>query len=111
MLTDIEISNNAKLLNIKEDDKGISLVITNSDKGERYIAGIARDKMAVTEIPLEYTEYNFKSFSNPEKINEKKQEFIDAYKQYGFEKAARKTYMKKCFKFKVKKIIKGLIKK
>lgn len=36
--------------------------------------------------------------------------FLENYRKYDFEKAAKKTYMKKTKIFKIKKIIKGVIK-
>ncbi len=100
-----------KALGINEENTGLSLLVTNSDKGERYLKEIPHEKMLIHEIPLQYAMYNFTPFSNPEKAKEKKRKFLTAYQKYGFEKAARITYMKKCIRFKIKKIIKGFIKK
>ena len=42
-------------------------------------------------------------------MRKNKEEFMSEYRKYGFEKAARKTYMKNCFVFRIKKLIKSIV--
>lgn len=99
-----------KIEEIKDDDRGLSLLITNSDKGESFIKGIDEDDAVLKEIPLSIVEGNFKPFKNPEIHKKRKNLLVRFYKKYGFEKAAKKLYMKRCYRFKIKKMLKSIIK-
>lgn len=89
----------------KDDDKGMSLVMANNDKGIKWIEKIPNNQFKKLEI--ENIQYAFKPKNDK---NIMKTMFLKNYKKYGFEKAAKKTYMKKTKIFKIKKIIKGAIK-
>ncbi len=99
-----------QLPQIKDDDTGISLVIANSDKGLSMLDNI-KAATSLTELPLEFTAYNFSKIKNNEEKLLKKRAFEELAKEIGFEKAARKIYMKKTLKSKYKKAIKGFLKK
>lgn len=90
-----------------EDNKGYSLVVTNSLKGEKIIEEIKISTGELSEIPFEISKYNFtveKYISNP-----KRKEFFEVYKREGFKKAS-KTYMKGIYLFKLKQLLKLIIK-
>lgn len=92
-----------------DDDKGLSLVVTNSEKGEKFLRDIPSENISMKEIPLEYAQYNFNPNKNTAKTRKNKEIFMREYRKYGFEKAARKTYMKNCFAIRLKKLIKSII--
>ena len=94
---------------IKTDNKGLSLVIANTGKGEAAIQEMM-PYTELSEIPLSAADYAFAPYKNPEGKSAKKKAFRKAYQKWGFEKAAKKVYMKKCITFKLKKRIKGLLK-
>lgn len=94
---------------IDTDNKGLSLIVTNSEKGEAALREIASD-IEIADIPMHYASYAFAPYKNWEAKIQKKKAFLEVYKKGGFEKAAKKLYMKKCTRFKLKKRIKGLLK-
>ncbi|MBQ7037060.1 MAG: Coenzyme F420 hydrogenase/dehydrogenase, beta subunit C-terminal domain [Clostridia bacterium] len=94
---------------IKTDNEGLSLLITNSEKGEVALLEIA-PFMELCEIAPKDVAYAFEPYKKAQEKIEKKKAFSEAYKKWGFEKAAKKLYMKKCMIFKLKKRIKGLLK-
>lgn len=93
---------------IKDNDTGLSLITVNSDKGAEFVRKLEK-YMNIYEIPISYTDYNFKT--NGRTCIEKKQKFLEAYKMNGFEKAALQQYMTGCLKFRLKKTIKRLLKR
>ena len=92
----------------KLDDKGMSLIMINTLKGKKYVDNI-NEQMSLKEIPLQYISYNFSKSPTDKHINLKKQTFLENYAKYGFEKAAKLTYMKKCVKFRIKKAVKKVL--
>lgn len=93
------------------DDKGTSLMISNSSKGEEFLRSISQEEMEIAEIPKEYTDYAFTPFKNPAEMQEKKDNFMKQYRKYGFERGARKAYLKNYKMLMLKKFIKGMLKK
>ena len=94
------------------DDKntGISLVVSNSDKGTEIIETIIREKTAILkEIPLSYADYNFVEKDKTESYSATKKAFMAEYKKKGFEAAAKKVYMKKRIRFRIKKSLKNIV--
>lgn len=78
------------------NNNGVSMIITNSHKGENFFQNILNQKdNNFIEMPLADSDYVFKTekerYSNAYKA---KKEFLKYYEKYGFEKAARKTYFK-----------------
>ena len=65
--------------------------------------------MNIYEIPISYTDYNFKTKGRT--CIEKKQSFLDAYKKNGFEKSAKQQYMTGCVKFRIRKCLKRILKR
>ena len=89
------------------DDKGLSLIISNSEKGDDLIKKIS-SASEIEKIPGEYADYVFKKQKKHTYI---RQEFFDTFKKYGFEKAAKKVYMKGCIRFRLKTFIKRILQK
>lgn len=88
------------------DEKGLSLIITNSDKGRKLVEAISRFELH--EIDNCYSDYAFrpKDYSS---FLETRRDFYSKYAQMGFKKAALKTYMKDYYfdwtKFIIKRIL------
>lgn len=94
------------------DEKGISLMIAHTDQGLSIVEGIKANGFSTQQIDFKYAEYvyNRKDYEAYEKVRES---FYREYDKNGFEKAAKKTYMKNvAFKYslyKVKQIVKNTI--
>ncbi len=88
------------------DEKGISLLIANNEKGNKSVEELKNFEL--TPLENSFSEYAFakKDYSASVPVREK---FYKLYKKYGFEKASKKTYMKnnqiKWLKYYFKKII------
>ena len=89
------------------DDKGCSLIVTNSSKGENVVSQL--DGADLNKIPLDYAGYNFKEKKINSETQKKRDAFFKELKKSNFEKAAKKTYMKKCNSFRVKRLVAKLI--
>lgn len=77
---------------IQNDEKGISLIMINSEQGDRLLA----DSSAMLDLhSLEvcYTDYAFKKVDSYEKYRENRSQFFESYSKIGFEKTAKKFYM------------------
>lgn len=92
------------------DNKGISLFIGNSEKGIRKISEL-RDK--ITKYPLEkrHFEYVYSEKEWDEKQIQKREDVLKKIQKYGLVKAAHKTYFKNRCVFKIKYIVKNILKK
>ena len=95
----------------RANDTGVSMVITNSRKGDEFFekALEGRDK-EFTKMPLKDSDYVFKSETERyEKGNLRKKEFINLYDKFGFRKTTKKTYhlglWKKKLRQKISKIL------
>lgn len=90
-----------------KSEKGLSMVITNSNKGERFFRSlIENSESGFMEMPVENSDYAFKL--ETERYNKafvKRQEFYEKYKSDGFEKTARAFYMND---LRTKKVIRSL---
>ena len=94
-----------------DDGKGISLIITNSLKGENTLQKI-KTSFELHELDMKYADYIFVKRDYTQLI-EKRNRFFTLAHEIGFEKAASRTYFKNnkyhYTKYKVKKFIKKLI--
>jgi coenzyme F420-reducing hydrogenase beta subunit len=77
------------------DEKGVSLIVVNNDRGKEAIKVIT-DSFELHKIDNKYSDYAFvrRDYSVYWKT---RNEFYKLYQQYGFEKAAKKTYMRGVF--------------
>lgn len=89
------------------DEKGLSLIVANNDKGRRVIECF--DDFHLTAIDNKYSDYAYshRDYSEFLHVREK---FYNLYNEYGFEKAAIKTFYKqgsfrRYLKYFVKKLI------
>lgn len=96
--------------NIKNNGKGISLVITNSSKAEEIINGV-KNNISLTILNLQKASYNLidKTFNEQKYIEHKN--FIIRCQEVGFIKATKKFKLKNELFFKIKYFIKKLIRK
>ncbi len=95
------------------NDTGVSMVITNSEKGDTFFSEIMElGGHSFVEMPLEDSNYVFKTeeerYTNAYKT---KSDFMTLYKKHGFEKAARRSYFKGVRISKLKRKILKLIKR
>ena len=88
------------------DEKGISLLVSNTLKGEKAISELKN--FTYTQIDNQFSAYAYKK-KNYTKYAKTRELFYQNYKKYGFEIAAKKTYMKgyfvKLLKYKIKKLL------
>lgn len=87
----------------KEQDKGISLVLCQTEQG--------KELLEMTDLHLEYVDIkkaieNNKQLSNPSIKNSKRDKFFNTlYKTKNFSKSVAKCYFKICFKQEIKSIL------
>lgn len=72
------------------DEKGLSLIVTNNNKGKVIVENL--ENFSIVSIDNKFSEYAYlpKSWSDEKKLRKR---FYEEYRKYGFEKAAKKTYM------------------
>jgi len=101
------------LRNGRADNSGVSMVITNSVKGDQFFRqALTVGNANFIEMPLEDSNYVFKTEEERyTKAFNKRAEFFGLYEKYGFKKAASKTYFKGIRMKKIKLFIKKYIKK
>lgn len=89
------------------NDKGVSMVITNSEKGNDFFSKVlAQGGHSFVQMPLEDSDYVFKTEEERySKALITRAAFMEMYEKYGFEKAARKTYFRGVFQAKLKRKI------
>lgn len=95
------------------NDEGVSMVITNSPKGESFFEAVLRaGNHAFSQMPLEDSDYVFKTEEERyTAASGTKKTFLDLYAKHGFKKAADMTYFKGIWKVKVRRKISNLIHK
>ena len=96
----------SKVAGLKNDEKGISLIIANTEKGRKLIARLY--DFELHEIDNSYSDYVYepKDYSSAESL---RTQFFKNYQQYGFEKAAKTTYMDDYAVRKIKAIVKEIL--
>lgn len=96
----------SKVAGLKNDEKGISLIIANTEKGRKLIARL--HDFELHEIDNSYSDYVYepKDYSSGESL---RTQFFKNYQQYGFEKAAKTTYMDDYAVRKIKAIVKEIL--
>lgn len=78
---------------VEYDKKGISMIIVHSENGKK-IFEMLKEKMYQKEMPAKNTKYTIKKrIFNQEKYNIR-EEYFKLASEIGYEKAAKKTYMK-----------------
>jgi coenzyme F420-reducing hydrogenase beta subunit len=96
-----------------DNNAGMSMVIGNSKKGNDFFREVLMEEShAFEEMPADNTSYAFKTETERYMAAyPQKSKFYDTYNQYGFETAARKTYLSNYKKLYLKWIIKRLLRK
>ena len=98
--------------NINKDDKGVSLILVNTEKG-RDIFEVIKDRMTV--IPAKLEDCLQPNLQHPSVIHPKRMAFERDYQRKGFEYVMKKygkdSVMKKARKFagKIKRTIKRIL--
>ncbi len=91
-----------KFLPIK---KGISILVANTEKGKNAVRGLK--DFSLTQMDNVYSAYAYKE-KDYSAYYQTREQFFENYHKYGFEKAAKKTYMKgyrkKLLREKIKKL-------
>lgn len=72
---------------LNQDNKGISLVLVNSEKGAKLFAEVSKDINKLPVVPEQYLQPNLIA---PTKINPSRDLFESEYKKYGFKHVAKK---------------------
>jgi ferredoxin len=88
------------------DSKGLSLIVANNKHGSVQVEAL--ENFELNKIDNKYSDYAYKPKDYSIGLR-KREKFYCEYKKYGFEKAAKKTYMKGYFKQTVKYYIKKLL--
>ena len=94
--------------NIQNDDTGISLIVTNSAKGERIIKEISKN-VALTILDKDKACYNLVKKNFSDEVIQRRAAFIEEVEQKGFVAVAKTLKLSNPLKFKVKRVIKKLI--
>ena len=87
--------------NLNNDNKGISLVITNSQKGEKIIDAISK-KVALTRLDLDTATYNLRDKDTSQECIVRRSNFLNAIEQEGVASVLRKVKVKNAITFKIK---------
>lgn len=93
---------------IRNDNKGISLVIANSAQGEKIIDAISR-KVALTVLDLEDASYNLKTKNFSSDVIQRRNKFLKNVKNKGFDSILKYMKLESPLKFKIKYRIKKII--
>lgn len=93
------------------DERGLSLIIANNDRGRELVESTTNE-FNLHKIDNQYSDYAYDPKDYSVAWKERK-EFYTLVNQFGFEKAARKTYMKNFIKrytiYNIKNVIKKII--
>ena len=97
-----------KISRVKDDNSGLSLVISNSPKGENALQNIDGQLMR-TILDLEKASYNLVQKSYDADFIEQRKEFLQECKKHGFIKTAKKKKRASNFilkwKYRIKKLL------
>ena len=75
------------------DEKGISMIVVNTEKGQHLHESVA-EQMELVEMGLERTRYTIRPRVFSQEKYAKRESFFADAKKMGYEKAARSSYMK-----------------
>lgn len=90
------------------DEKGWSLIVANTSEGQRLVENM--EGFELNKLDNQYSDYIYAERDYSE-AKQKRKVFFDQYGQHGFEKAAKKTYMKDAKSEKIKYYIKKILKR
>lgn len=97
-----------QLSKLPKNDKGISLVIVNSEKGAKIVEDL-NDTMSLTRLDTESTMYNLVKKKPNDKILASRKTFIEKCGQEGFWKAASNLPLKSQIAFELKYAVKRIL--
>ena len=95
---------------LDNDNKGISLVITNSKKGEDMIDAISK-KVALTRLDLDAAAYNLTEKNTSKECIDRRAAFLDAIQKHGIASTIKNVEVKNPIKFKVRYWIRKFIRR
>ncbi|MBR5569911.1 MAG: Coenzyme F420 hydrogenase/dehydrogenase, beta subunit C-terminal domain [Oscillospiraceae bacterium] len=90
-----------QLSNVRNGDRGISLLITNSQRGERMVRSLCK-KMAITNLDLQSASYNMVRKTLDPKRMQARAEFLEECQQKGFKEATKTRKYPRMWKFRLK---------
>ncbi|MCD6184321.1 MAG: Coenzyme F420 hydrogenase/dehydrogenase, beta subunit C-terminal domain [Deltaproteobacteria bacterium] len=97
------------------DEKGLSLILINTEKGKRFIEKLDKKRVTLHPIEWKYAEYVFKEHTAQNYGIDKRNIFFKDYVEIGYEKAVQKHglggTLKSSFKFLAKSMVKALLAK
>lgn len=96
------------------DNRGLSLILANTDKGENLIKSIDKNMFIFNSIEWKFADYVFTKRDAAYYNQEKRDAFFEYYKKYGYKKAIKKYGLTPSFKTKLIKFgskIKGKLRK
>lgn len=97
-----------QLSKLPKDDKGISLIIANSEKGAKIVE-VLNGTMSLTRLDSESAMYNLVTKNADEKTVIRRKAFLDKCTQEGFWKSTKSLPLKSQFVFKLKYAVKRLL--
>lgn len=93
---------------IRNDNKGISLVIANSSQGEKIIDAISK-RGALTVLDLEDASYNLKQKNFSSDVIQRRHNFLKNIENNGFDSVLKHIKLENPLKFKIKCRVKKII--
>lgn len=94
--------------NVRNGNKGISLVLTNSQKGEAMVEAI-RKNVALTVLDTAKASYNLENKTYSDAFLKKRETFLQQCEEDGFAAVAKRMPLRSATKYKVKYFIKSMI--
>lgn len=79
--------------NVPYDEKGISMLVVNTPQGDGLLQEV-KDRLELTQMDLERTHYTIRPRVADTKKLEKRNVFFGLARKLGFERAAKRSYMK-----------------
>jgi hypothetical protein len=86
------------------DNRGLSLILANTEKGENLIKSIDKNKFTFNPLKWEFADYVFFERNNETYNIVKRDEFFKYYTIHGYKKAVKKYGLTPSFKTKLLKL-------
>ncbi len=80
------------------DNKGLSLILINTNKGKLFFKTIDKEQFIINAIDWKYADYVFFERNEQNYNKEKRKAFFDVYNKYGYNKTVKKFNLKPGFK-------------
>ena len=86
---------------VRNRNEGISLILSNSKKGDRFLQENAKT-LALTVLPLQEAMYNIRNHSYDSAFLDKRKAFLDQCSKAGFRSTMQQTKLPSTWLFKLK---------